>query len=105
MKNPFRKGAGRQKSFLEGAHAGGVREKREESYRVMEAAKYEAVPKDRREFIQKPIWQETHAGIQTSLRKPEPVREQTEVQSIAPAATPESKRTIFRGGSTAGAKG
>ena len=69
--------------------------KREESYRVMEAAKYEAVPKDRREFIQKPIWQETHAGIQTSLRKPEPVREQTEVQSIAPAATPESKEDDF----------
>ncbi len=69
--------------------------KREESYRVMEAAKYEAVPKDRREFIQKPIWQETHAGIQTSLRKPEPVREQTEVQSIAPEATPESKEDDF----------
>ena len=45
--------------------------KREESYRVMEAAKYEAVPKDRREFIQKPIWQESHAGVQTSIRKPE----------------------------------
>lgn len=69
--------------------------KREESYRVMEAAKYEAVPKDRREFIQKPIWQETHAGIQTSLRKPEPVSEQTEVQSIAPVATPESKEDDF----------
>lgn len=69
--------------------------KREESYRVMEAAKYEAVPKDRREFIQKPIWQETHAGIQTSLRKPEPVSEQTEVQSIAPAATPEPKEDDF----------
>ena len=69
--------------------------KREESYRVMEAAKYEAVPKDRREFIQKPIWQETHAGIQTSLRKPEPVSEQTEVQSLAPAATPESKEDDF----------
>ena len=69
--------------------------KREESYRVMEAAKYEAVPKDRREFIQKPIWQETHAGIQTSLRKPEPVSEQTEVQSAAPAATPESKEDDF----------
>lgn len=69
--------------------------KREESYRVMEAAKYEAVPKDRREFIQKPIWQETHAGIQTSLRKPEPVSAQTEVQSTAPAATPESKEDDF----------
>lgn len=69
--------------------------KREESYRVMEAAKYEAVPKDRREFIQKPIWQETHAGIQTSLRKPEPVSEQTEVQSAAPAATPEPKEDDF----------
>jgi hypothetical protein len=69
--------------------------KREESYRVMEAAKYEAVPKDRREFIQKPIWQETHAGIQTSLRKPEAVSEQTEVQSLAPAATPESKEDDF----------
>lgn len=69
--------------------------KREESYRVMEAAKYEAVPKDRREFIQKPIWQETHAGIQTSLRKPESVSAQTEVQSTAPAATPESKEDDF----------
>ena len=69
--------------------------KREESYRVMEAAKYEAVPKDRREFIQKSIWQETHAGIQTSLRKPESVSEQTEVQSAAPAATPESKEDDF----------
>lgn len=69
--------------------------KREESYRVMEAAKYEAVSKDRREFIQKPIWQETHAGIQTSLRKPEPVSAQTEVQSIAPAATPEPKEDDF----------
>lgn len=69
--------------------------KREESYRVMEAAKYEAVPKDRREFIQKPIWQETHAGIQTSLRKPEPVNAQTEVQSAAPAATPEPKEDDF----------
>ena len=69
--------------------------KREESYRVMEAVKYEAVPKDRREFIQKPIWQETHAGIQTSLRKPEPVSAQTEVQSTAPAATPEPKEDDF----------
>ncbi len=69
--------------------------KREESYRVMEAAKYEAVPKDRREFIQKPIWQEAHAGIQTSLRKPEPVSAQTEIQSIAPAATPEPKEDDF----------
>ena len=69
--------------------------KREESYRVMEAAKYEAVPKDRREFIQKPIWQETHAGIQTSLRKPEPVSAQTEVQSAAPVATPEPKEDDF----------
>ena len=69
--------------------------KREESYRVMEAAKYEAVPKDRREFIQKPIWQEAHAGIQTSLRKPEPVSAQTEVQSTAPAATPEPKEDDF----------
>lgn len=49
--------------------------KREESYRVMEAAKYEAAPKERREFIQKPIWQENHAGVQTSIRKPEPVVE------------------------------
>lgn len=69
--------------------------KREESYRVMEAAKYEAVPKDRREFIQKPIWQETHAGIQTSLRKPEPVSAQTEVQSAAPVATPEPTEDDF----------
>lgn len=69
--------------------------RREESYRVMEAARYEAVPKDRREFIQKPIWQEAHAGIQTSLRKPEPVSAQTEVQSTAPAATPEPKEDDF----------
>ena len=69
--------------------------KREESYRVMEAAKYEAVPKDRREFIQKPIWQETHAGIQTSLRKPEPVSEQTEVQPAAPVVAPEPKEDDF----------
>ena len=46
--------------------------KREESYRVMEAAKYEAASRDRREFIQKPVWQENHAGVQTSIRKPEP---------------------------------
>lgn len=69
--------------------------KREESYRVMEAAKYEAVPKDRREFIQKPIWQEAHAGIQTSIRKPEPVSEQTEEQPAAPAAAPEPKEDDF----------
>lgn len=69
--------------------------KREESYRVMEAAKYEAVPKDRREFIQKPIWQETHAGIQTSIRKPEPVSAQTEEQPAAPVAAPEPKEDDF----------
>ena len=69
--------------------------KREESYRVMEAAKYEAVPKDRREFIQKPIWQEAHAGIQTSLRKPEPVSAQTEEQPAAPVAAPEPKEDDF----------
>ena len=69
--------------------------KREESYRVMEAAKYEAVPKDRREFIQKPIWQEAHAGIQTSIRKPEPVSAQTEEQPAAPVAAPEPKEDDF----------
>lgn len=69
--------------------------KREESYRVMEAAKYEAVPKDRREFIQKPIWQETHAGIQTSIRKAEPVSAQTEEQPAAPVAAPEPKEDDF----------
>lgn len=69
--------------------------KREESYRVMEAAKYEAVPKDRREFIQKPIWQEAHAGIQTSIRKPEPVSAQTEEQPAAPVAAPEPKGDDF----------
>ena len=58
--------------------------KREESYRVMEAAKYEAAPKDRREFIQKPIWQEKHAGVQTSIRKPEP-----ETSKVSAAAAPE----------------
>lgn len=41
--------------------------KREENYRVMEAAKYEAVPKDRKEFVQKPVWQETNTGVQTSI--------------------------------------
>ncbi len=69
--------------------------KREESYRVMEAAKYEAVPKDQREFIQKPIWQEAHAGIQTSIRKPEPVSAQTEEQPAAPVAAPEPKEDDF----------
>lgn len=69
--------------------------KREESYRVMEAAKYEAVPKDRREFIQKPIWQETHAGIQTSIRKPESISVQTEEQPAAPVAAPEPKEDDF----------
>lgn len=66
--------------------------KREESYRVMEAAKYEAAPKDRREFIQKPIWQENHAGVQTSIRKPEPAGEQTE--GIAGTITAERPQTI-----------
>ena len=69
--------------------------KREESYRVMEAAKYEAVPKDRREFIQKPIWQETHAGIQTSIRKPESISARTEEQPAAPVAAPEPKEDDF----------
>lgn len=69
--------------------------KREESYRVMEAAKYEAVPKDRREFIQKPIWQEAHAGIQTSIRKPESVSARTEEPNPVTAATPETKEDDF----------
>lgn len=69
--------------------------KREESYRVMEAAKYEAVPKDRREFIQKPIWQEAHAGIQTSIRKPEPISARTEEPNPVTAATPETKEDDF----------
>lgn len=69
--------------------------KREESYRVMEAAKYEAVPKDGREFIQKPIWQEAHAGIQTSIRKPESISVQTEEQPAAPVAAPEPKEDDF----------
>ena len=69
--------------------------KREESYRVMEAAKYEAVPKDRREFIQKPIWQEAHAGIQTSIRKPESISARTEEQPAAPVAAPEPKEDDF----------
>lgn len=69
--------------------------KREESYRVMEAAKYEAVPKDRREFIQKPIWQETHAGIQTSIRKPESISARTEEQNPVTTATPETKEDDF----------
>lgn len=69
--------------------------KREESYRVMEAAKYEAVPKDRREFIQKPIWQETHAGIQTSIRKPESISARTEEPNPVTVATPETKEDDF----------
>ena len=69
--------------------------KREESYRVMEAAKYEAVPKDRREFIQKPIWQEAHAGIQTSIRKPESISARTEEPNPVTAATPETKGDDF----------
>lgn len=69
--------------------------KREESYRVMEAAKYEAVPKDGRKFIQKPIWQEAHAGIQTSIRKPESISVQTEEQPAAPVAAPEPKEDDF----------
>ena len=69
--------------------------KSEESYRVMEAAKYEAVPKDRREFIQKPIWQEAHAGIQTSIRKPEPISARTEEPNPVTAATPETKEDDF----------
>lgn len=69
--------------------------KREESYRVMEAAKYEAVPKDRREFIQKPIWQEAHAGIQTSIRKPESISARTEEPTPVTAATPETKEDDF----------
>lgn len=71
--------------------------KREESYRVMEAARYEAVPKDRREFIQKPIWQEAHAAVQTSIRKPEqePVSARTEEQPTAPVAAPAPKEDDF----------
>ena len=69
--------------------------KREESYRVMEAAKYEAVPKDRREFIQQPIWQETHAGIQTSIRKAESISARTEEPNPVTAATPETKEDDF----------
>lgn len=69
--------------------------KREESYRVMEAAKYEAVPKDQREFIQKPIWQEAHAGIQTSIRKPESISARTEEPNPVTAATPETKEDDF----------
>lgn len=82
--------------------------KREESYRVMEAAKYEAAPKDRREFIQKPIWQENRAGVQTSIRKTEPVVKPAEnvagtatenitterPQSILPGNTAEVPKTV-----------
>ena len=71
--------------------------KREENYRVMEAAKYEAVPKDRREFIQKPIWQEAHAAVQTSIRKPEQelVSTRTEEQPTAPVAALAPKEDDF----------
>ena len=69
--------------------------KREESYRVMEAAKYEAVPKDRKEFIQKPSWQETHAGVQTSIHRPEPISAQTEETRPVSIATPTPQEDDF----------
>ena len=68
--------------------------KREESYRVMEAVKYEAAPKDRREFIQKPIWQENHAGVRTSIRKPEPTSGQTAGAGVTGAIMPERPQNI-----------
>ena len=70
--------------------------KREESYRVMEAAKYEAAPRDRREFIQKPIWQENHASVQTSIRKPEPAVKTAEnvTENAAEITMSEKTQTI-----------
>lgn len=72
--------------------------KREESYRVMEAAKYEAAPKDRREFIQKPIWQENHTGVQTSIRKPESLGKTA--NDAAGTATAERPQDILPGTTT-----
>ena len=78
--------------------------KREESYRVMEAAKYEAASRDRREFIQKPVWQENHAGVQTSIRKPELIENSTvgvagtvtvkKTQSVLYGNTPEVSKAV-----------
>lgn len=71
--------------------------KREENYRVMEAAKYEAVPKDRKEFIQKPVWQETHTGVQTSILSTASVGKQEDntakpVPEDLPEDSPETKQ-------------
>jgi len=78
--------------------------KREESYRVMEAAKYEAASRDRREFIQKPVWQENHAGVQTSIRKPELIENSTvgvagtvtvkKTQAVLYGNTPEVSKAV-----------
>ena len=78
--------------------------KREESYRVMEAAKYEAASRDRREFIQKPVWQENHDGVQTSIRKPELIENSTvgvagtvtvkKTQSVLYGNTPEVSKAV-----------
>ncbi len=64
--------------------------KREESYRVMEAARYEAAPKDRREFVQKPSWQEAHTSVQTGVQSV-----QKEEPNSAPAITPASQEDDF----------
>ena len=78
--------------------------KREESYRVMEAAKYEAASRDRREFIQKPVWQEKHDGVQTSIRKPELIENSTvgvagtvtvkKTQAVLYGNTPEVSKAV-----------
>ena len=69
--------------------------KREESYRVMEAAKYEAVSRDRREFIQKPVWLENHAGVQTSIRKPELIENST--VGVAGTVTVKKTQSVLYG--------
>ena len=74
--------------------------KREESYRVMEAAKYEAVPKDRREFIQKPIWQENHEGVQSSIRKPESVAAGETSGDVTGTVTAEKTQILQNGADT-----
>ena len=78
--------------------------KREESYRVMEAAKYEAASRDRREFIQKPVWQENHDGVHTSIRNQELIENSTvgvagtvtvkKTQSVLYGNTPEVSKAV-----------
>lgn len=77
-----------------------------------EAAKYEAASRDRREFIQKPVWQENHAGVQTSIRKPELIENSTvgvagtvtvkKTQAVLYGNTPEVSKAVSTTAVTAG---